>query len=156
MQLRRFSSDGCVSALSFRRFSSDGCVSGAVTPAVFLGRREESAPTCSPHRRTGGNRIFGHASLPKRDYPPPTGVIYNALIQRALSQTMYPKLDTLFYLSCTVSIHCKTRLLCRPEKSLPKKSKLMMTESQRYRLQMKATDTVTSQPASSAGWQVKY
>ena len=27
----------------------------------------------------------------------------------------------------------------RPENSLPKKSKLMLTESQRYRLQMKAT-----------------
>jgi hypothetical protein len=29
--------------------------------------------------------------------------------------------------------------MSRPEKSLPKKSKLMMTETQRYRLQMKAT-----------------
>ncbi len=29
--------------------------------AVFLGRREESAPTCSPDRRTGGNRSLTSA-----------------------------------------------------------------------------------------------
>ena len=47
---------------------------GTDAPAVFLGRREESAPTCSPHRRTGGNRTL-RPSHPGREETVGVGVL---------------------------------------------------------------------------------
>ena len=45
-------------------FLGPGAVPGSATPAVFLDRREESAPTCSPHRRAGRKP---HSHLHTRD-----------------------------------------------------------------------------------------